>query len=93
MLPDEDIQQMCRSWIARAKAGDVRFAEMIYARIAGKPVERQEQGEPGAFDPIGAALNEYSVDELRGMLHVSRAQAAEDGLITASPGGLLAPKI
>ena len=35
--------------LERAMAGDMRALEMIWDRMSGKPVARQETGEPGAF--------------------------------------------
>lgn len=35
--------------LERALDGDMKALEMIWDRTAGKPVARQEQGEPGAF--------------------------------------------
>lgn len=35
--------------LARALDGDLKAIEMIWDRVGGKPVARQEQGEPGAF--------------------------------------------
>ncbi len=35
--------------LARAADGDMKALEMIWDRVGGKPIARQEQGEPGAF--------------------------------------------
>lgn len=35
--------------LSKARDGDLKALEMIWDRIAGKPVAREEQGGPGAF--------------------------------------------
>lgn len=37
--------------VSRALDGDLRALELIWNRMSGLPVARQEQGEPGAFSP------------------------------------------
>jgi hypothetical protein len=48
------------------------WTELKENRLSGWSTARRAR-----FDPIGAALDEYSVDELRGMLRVLRDQATE----------------
>jgi hypothetical protein len=35
--------------LERANAGDMKAMEMLWDRMAGKAIARNEQGEPGAF--------------------------------------------
>jgi Family of unknown function (DUF5681) len=42
-------QQLMAVLLERALDGDMKAMEMIWDRMAGKPIARQEQGEPGDF--------------------------------------------
>jgi hypothetical protein len=48
-LSREDAEQIARVLIAEATAGNLKAIEMIWDRLEGKPVGRQEQGGPGDF--------------------------------------------
>ena len=51
-LTDEDLRAIWRRCIDQAKAGDDRARQTILDRLEGKPVQRNEQGEPGTFDEL-----------------------------------------
>ena len=67
--PDE-LVDMWRVGIARARAGDVHWASLIAAYSDGKPVARQEQGGPGAF--ARPDFSDLTTDELREYIKVLR---------------------
>ena len=62
-VSDDDLKTMWASGVARAKAGDVRWAALIAAYLDGKPVSRQESGDPGEF--LGPDLSQIPTEELR----------------------------
>ena len=60
----EDLLAMWRAGLTAARGGDVRWAALIVAYLDGKPVARNEHGEPGEFSDLA----DVSTDELRQML-------------------------
>ncbi len=63
-VTDEDLETMWRGGLAAAQSGDARWAALIAAYLDGKPVARNEHGEPGEFGDLA----DVSTDELRQML-------------------------
>ena len=63
-VSDEDLEAMWRAGLAAARAGDARWATLIAAYLDGKPVARNEHGEPGEFGDLA----DVPTDELRQML-------------------------
>jgi hypothetical protein len=59
-LTDEDLTAIVETVIAFAKAGKIEYVQMIWDRIEGKVVARQEAGDPGAF----TGLEDVPTDEL-----------------------------
>lgn len=48
-LTAEEADELVGALLEKAREGDIRALEMIWDRIAGKPVAREERGGPGAF--------------------------------------------
>jgi hypothetical protein len=65
---DQDLETMWAAGLARAKAGDVRWATLIAAYLDGKPVGRDEMGYPGAFSDLA----DVPTEELRKLLREVR---------------------
>jgi hypothetical protein len=63
---DEDLEKMWAAGLARAIAGDVKWATLIVAYLDGKPLGREERGQPGEFQRID--LSQYSSEELRAFI-------------------------
>ena len=63
-MKDDDMERMIDVAISRAKAGDIRFFEMIWDRTAGKVVARQESGDPGAFTGLEDVPSEELIRRL-----------------------------
>ena len=59
-LSEEDLDTILGTVIAFAKAGKPEFVHMIWDRLEGKAVARQESGDPGAF----TGLEDVPTDEL-----------------------------
>ena len=51
-LTDEDLRAIWRTCIDQAKAGDDRARQTILDRLEGRPVQRNEQDQPGTFDEL-----------------------------------------
>jgi hypothetical protein len=66
----EDFEEIWRTGLSRAKAGDRGWAALIAAYSDGKPVARQEQGGPGDFGRPD--LSGFSSEELREFIHAVR---------------------
>ena len=49
-VSEDDLVAMWAAGLAFAKAGDAKWAALIAAYLDGKPVARNEHGEPGDFD-------------------------------------------
>ncbi len=49
-VTDEDLEAMWRGGLAAAQGSDARWAALIAAYLDGKPVQRNEHGEPGDFE-------------------------------------------
>lgn len=49
-IKDNDLVAMWRSGMAAAQGGDAKWAALIAAYLDGKPVGREENGQPGDFD-------------------------------------------
>src|SRR6266540_3063098 len=64
-LTPEDKDKIARTLIDRALAGDLPSIREIWDRLEGKPVARQEQGDPGDFE---SSFEDWSEDELRATL-------------------------
>jgi hypothetical protein len=56
----EDIDAIVRTLIDLARAGNLQAIQMIWDRLEGKVVARQEQGDPGAF----TGLEDVPTEEL-----------------------------
>ncbi len=76
MLTVEDAEKLAMSLIARAKAGDVKAATLIWDRLEGKAVARSESGEPGAFEDVD--LSEFTTEDLKGMLRILKTENDKD---------------
>ena len=80
-LTDEEIATLNRTLIAYAKAGNLKAIALIYDRLEGKAVARQEAGDPGEF--TRPDFSDLTTDELREYIRVLRGQrdepAAPDG--------------
>jgi hypothetical protein len=59
-LTDEDAATMLDVLIAMAKSGNLKAIEMLWDRLEGRVVARQEAGDPGAF----TGLEDVPTDEL-----------------------------
>ena len=66
----DDLKEVWRTGIARAKAGDLGWATLMAAYLDGKPVARQEQGGPGDFGRPD--FSDLTTDELREYIRVLR---------------------
>ena len=66
----DDLKEVWRTGIARAKAGDLGWATLMAAYLDGKPVARQEQGGPGDFGRPD--FSDLTTDELREYIKVLR---------------------
>jgi hypothetical protein len=51
-LSKEDAERIADVLIAEAMAGNLKAIEIIWDRLEGKPVARQEHGEPGDFQTV-----------------------------------------
>ena len=49
---DEALEKMWAAGLARAIAGDVKWASLISHYLDGKPLGREERGHPGEFQRI-----------------------------------------
>lgn len=49
-MTDEQAEQIASELIAKAVEGDLHAISMLWERIEGKVPNRNENGEPGAFD-------------------------------------------
>ena len=49
-LTPEDAEAIMATLVAEAKAGNLKALEIIYDRLEGKAVQRNEHGEPGDFE-------------------------------------------
>ncbi len=67
----DDLKEVWRTGIARAKAGDLGWATLMAAYLDGKPVARREQGGPGDF--ARPDLSEFSSEELREFIRAVRS--------------------
>jgi hypothetical protein len=63
-LSEEDLDTILGTVIAFAKAGKPEFVHMIWDRIEGKAVARQEQGDPGAFSDLAHVPSEELIRRL-----------------------------
>ena len=77
VLSDEELEAILRAGIARAIAGDVRWAELILGYVEGRPIARLEVGMPGAFAAPDAA--ELTAEELKAYIVAATARLARDG--------------
>jgi hypothetical protein len=59
-MTEEAVGALADVALAKALAGDIRFFELLWDRLAGKVVARQEQGDPGAF----TGLEDVPTEEL-----------------------------
>jgi len=50
VVSDEDAEAIMKRVLAAAKKGDLQAIQMLWDRMEGKAVARNEQGQPGAFD-------------------------------------------
>ena len=57
-MTDEDLTAIVETVIAFAKAGKIEYVQMIWDRIEGKVVARQEAGDPGAFNDLADVPSE-----------------------------------
>jgi hypothetical protein len=46
----EQAKRLVTELLTQAEAGDLKALEMVWDRLGGRPVARNEQGEPGAFE-------------------------------------------
>ena len=67
----DDLKEVWRTGITRAKAGDLGWATLIAAYLDGKPVARQEQGGPGDF--ARPDFSGFSSEELREFIRAVRS--------------------
>lgn len=49
VVTDADAEAILKRVLAAAKKGDLQAVQMIWDRMEGKAVARNEQGEPGSF--------------------------------------------
>lgn len=49
IVSDADAEAILKRLVSAAKRGDLQAVQMLWDRMEGKPVSRQEQGDPGAF--------------------------------------------
>jgi hypothetical protein len=64
-LTPEDLDTILDTVIAFAKAGKAEYVQMIWDRLDGKPVVRQEAGDPGAFDDLADVPSEELIRRLK----------------------------
>lgn len=71
-MTEGDASVILKSVIAQAKAGEAWAVQMLWDRIEGKPVARNEDGKPGDFD---ADLEPEEISDLRSALKVVRGNS------------------
>ena len=64
-LTPEDRKKIIDTVISFAKAGKVEYVHMIWDRIEGKVVARQEAGDPGAFSDLAHVPSEELMRRLQ----------------------------
>lgn len=64
-LTSEDSKAIVTKVIAMAKAGDLQAAQMLWDRLEGKAIARNENGSPGEFDE---ALDDVETTTLKAAL-------------------------
>ncbi len=71
MMGDGDADAIIKRVVALAKSGDLQAVQMLWDRIEGKPVARNEDGKPGDFD---SDLEPEEISDLRSALKVVRGR-------------------
>jgi hypothetical protein len=61
----EDIDAIVRTLIDLARAGNLQAIQMIWDRLEGKAVARQEAGDPGAFNDLADVPSEELIRRLK----------------------------
>ena len=64
-LTDADAKAITLKVIGLAKAGDLQAAQMVWDRLEGKAIARNEDGKPGDFD---LDLNDVDTQALKAAL-------------------------
>jgi hypothetical protein len=60
VVSDADAAAIMKVLLAAARKGELQAIQMLWDRMEGKAVARQEQGDPGAF----TGLEDHPTDEL-----------------------------
>lgn len=64
-MTDQRAAVIMEQVIAQAEAGNLQAVSLLWDRLAGKPVARNEDGKPGDFDE---SLDDVETDVLRAAL-------------------------
>jgi len=65
VVTDADAEAIMKRVLTAAKKGDLQAVQMLWDRMEGKAVARNEQGEPGAF---GLDLSDVDTDAIKAAL-------------------------
>lgn len=64
-MSEDDAAKILKGVVALAKNGDLQAVQMLWDRLEGKPIGRNENGDPGAFD---ADLSDVETKTLKAAL-------------------------
>lgn len=71
-LTPERAENILAVLLAQAEQGNLEAAKLLWGRLEGSEVKRQEEGQPGAFDAVG----EVPDDALRTLLDLASKRKA-----------------